>query len=156
MSDYYPNFPEETLTQLSLMVQLQKEDDTYILGGGYGIEVEELFLALNGPKSVSEPVLVDTEGMSKWDRLEHESNELFRALTEAGKNLDERDNAERMAYFRTATSLLDRIVGIQERALNLRKLAQFQQLVLSVMDDVLDGDQRVQVRARLEEAARGE
>lgn len=154
MSRYYPEIDEEALL---LMIELQKEDPNYIFGGHFPAPIEELFKGLHAVQGVlmvaDEP---DLDGMTKWEKLEHESNELFSALTEAGKGIKDRDNAERMSYFRTATQLLERIVGIQERALNVKKLAEFQQIVLSIMDDVLDGDQRTAVRKRLEDAARGE
>jgi hypothetical protein len=157
--DYY--YPDIDIQALLLMIELQKQDPDYIRGSDYGPEIEGLFLGLTEGSGVGAGaglagLPMSTEGMSKWDRLEYESNELFEALTQAGKGLAARDNAEKMAYFRVAASLLEKIVAIQERALNLKKLATFQQIVLSVMDDVLTGDQRLQVRARLEEAARGE
>lgn len=153
MSDYFPDIDTDALV---LMVELQRQDPEYILRGGFPEEIEALFLALNGqarPEKVKEQPL---EELSKWEKLEQESEDLFRSLTEAGKTLDSRDNAEKMAYFRTATTLLERIVGLQERATNLKQLAQFQQTVLSIMDDVLDGDQRMAVRSRLEEAMRAD
>lgn len=153
MNDYFPDIDVDAL---SLMIELQREDPTYVTRGGFPEDVEALFLALNTPVVLDQVAEVDLEGMNKWEKLEHESNELFTLLTEAGKSLDNRDSSEKMAYFRTATTLLERLVGIQERSLNLRRLAQFQQTVVSIMDDVLDGDQRVAVRERLQAELRSE
>lgn len=154
MSDFYPSIDEETLI---LMIDLQKQDPTYVSRGGYPKPIEELFLALTAPKPAAAAVsAADMDNLTKWERLEQESNDLFSALTQTGLDLGNRDNAEKMAYFRTATSLLDRIVGLQERAMNLKRLAQFQQTILTIMDDVLDGDQRQGVRERLKAAMRSE
>lgn len=147
MSDFYPEISLEVQESIVLLAELQGQDPEYLLRSPYSDDFLEIFTVKN------QVLTVDTTDMTKWEKLEHESNELFDALTAAGKDLKDKDNAERMAYFRTSTQLLERIVGIQERALNLKKLAEFQQLVLSIMDDVLDGDQRAQVRDRLREAA---
>lgn len=149
MTDFYPEIDP---AQLELLIDLHKQDPGYILGAPYPQGVIEFFL---GQTQVdADPSLAGTSGeMSKWELLEKQSDELFQALTEAGRNLKDKDDAARMAYFRTATSLLERIVGIQERAVNLKRVSQFQQAVLSIMDEVLDGDQRAAVRERLELAA---
>lgn len=94
------------------------------------------------------------EGEAKWDWLERESASLLRELTEAKNGLDVRDNAEKMAYFRVATALLEKIVAIQERVLNLKHIGRFHQTVLGVMEDVLEPDQRTTVMERLRESLR--
>jgi hypothetical protein len=94
----------------------------------------------------------DLEDDSKWGRLEKESNKLFTMLTEFSNKLDSRDNTETMAYFRTATSLLDKIVGIQERTANLKQISRFHDTVLIVLEDVLDASQRTQVMEQLKKS----
>jgi hypothetical protein len=54
-----------------------------------------------------------------------------------------------MTYFRTATSLLEKIVGINERAVGLKHIHDFQQGVLAIFDDELKADQRTRVMERL-------
>lgn len=160
MNDYiYPPIGQD----LELMLRFQAQDPEYILGGGYSPEVEALFMGGHGvpggsaaPRNGGGTLRADDEaddGLSKWDRLEEHTQNLMQDLREAGESISSRDNAEKMAYFRTATSLLEKMVGLQERVLNLKRLSRFQQEVLRVMEAEMDGDARIRVREALIKAA---
>lgn len=92
------------------------------------------------------------EPKNKWEMLEQEAKRLYDELRETSEGLSIEDHAERMSYFRTATSLLDKLVGLQERAVGLKQISVFQQTVLDIMEDVLDAGQRTEVMQRLKAA----
>lgn len=92
----------------------------------------------------------------KWAKLERETSRLYDELKDSKDNLSIEDHAERMSYFRTATSLLDKLVGLQERAVGLKAIGTFHQTVLDIMEDVLDPGQRTDVMQRLEKVIKGE
>lgn len=142
MTDAY--YPQIDTDALELMIHLQKSDPEYIFGGGFSVQIEELFTALT-----RKPEMIAVPEGNAWDHLVQQIGDLHTELKTAGENLDAKDNAEKMAYFRVATSLLEKLVGLHERGLNLRRIGQFQQLVVQIMEDELDGDQRAKVRQRL-------
>lgn len=111
--------------------------------------------ALRGLKA-DEVVDFGKEPKDKWEKLEIEAAKLYKELQESKTKLTDVDHAERMSYFRTATSLLEKLVGLQERTVGLRAIGAFQQTVLDIMEDVLDAGQRTEVMQRLEKAVRGE
>lgn len=76
---------------------------------------------------------------------------LFLELRDSKENFDVQDNAERMSYFRVATSLLEKLIGMRERANNVKRVSQFYSTVLGVMEEVLEPEQITEVRNRLKE-----
>jgi hypothetical protein len=73
-------------------------------------------------------------------------------LKNYGKTNAKSDQTERMAYFRTATSLLERLVTARERALGIKQIRDFQDTVLNIMEEVCTPDQRTDVMDRLRRA----
>lgn len=77
---------------------------------------------------------------------------VFRDLKDYGKGISATDQTERMAYFRTATSLLERLVNARERALGVKQIKDFQDTVLNIMEEICSPDQRTEVMDRLRQA----
>lgn len=149
---YYPELPEGGLWALEIVLRNAAADPDYLNGVDcpYSGEEIEVLTRLVGVLGVEDEEIDPSE--TKWDRLERESDTLFRGLTNAGKQLEGKDNAEKMAYFRTATSLLDKIVGIQERIANIRAVAVFHATVMGIIEDEMDAGQRTRVMEKLERA----
>lgn len=85
----------------------------------------------------------------KWATLEKEANQLYDDLRNFSDKIGDNDISERMTYFRTATALLEKIVAINERAVGLKHIHDFQQTVLAVFEEELTPDQRTSVIERL-------
>lgn len=153
MSDYHPHLPEGAAWAVDIIVRNAAQDTEYLLDSPYTPEEIGIFERLAGVASgVAEDEIETDEPTDKWGRLEKESNKLFKMLTEFSGKLDAKDNTEQMAYFRTATSLLDKIVGIQERSANLKQINLFHEAVLTTMEDVLEPEQRTAVLENLRNA----
>lgn len=152
---FYPPLPDRAVWAVDIILQNAQEDPEYLEFSPYTQEeIETLQRIFTGVVEVAESE--ELTGEDKWARLEKESNQLFKALTAAGKDLQTADQAQKMAYFRTATSLLDKIVGIQERTANLKQIHKFHNTVLAVMEDTLDPGQRTAVLDRLKESLNAE
>lgn len=153
MDPFYPKIAPGSGWQIETILKNAAQDPYYLEDSPY--EGEDLLALQRMSASDITLAVAEEEPIfegNKWDRLERESNNLYAELVGFKDNLDERDNAERMSYFRTATSLLEKIVGIQERAANLKKINQFHDAVLSAMEDLLEGEQRTAVLNRLQAA----
>lgn len=155
MSDYYPELPEGIVFPLEILLQKIKEDPDYLEFAPYDAEekaILDIILAPHMRRDLLEDDDLEFEE-NKWELLEQESKSLFKMLKEHGGSLGKGDStADRMAYFRTATQLLEKIVAIQERCANLRQINHFHTTVLTVMEDTLTTDQRTQVLQRLKGA----
>lgn len=144
---FYPDLNQE----LDLALDLAGQDADYLLDADcpYSEGTKTAFRRLL-VSSVEE--IEGEEGGDKWSKLERETTRLYKDLKESSQNLGGEDHAERMSYFRTATSLLDKIVGLQERAVGLKQISVFQQTVIDIMEDVCDPGQRTEVMTRLKNA----
>lgn len=85
--------------------------------------------------------------------LEAESLRLFTELREAKDSMGGDDHAERMAYFRTSTSLLDKLITMRERAQNVKAISRFYRVVLDLIEEMLEPGQITRFRERLKEEA---
>lgn len=151
MSDYYPPLPEGSVFALDVILQNLAQDPEYLSVSPYSEEERRVLDQLGAHMSEIED-LENASDVDKWVKLERETQSLFSSLRTAGDELRSGDSAQQMAYFRTATALLEKLVGIQERTANLKQIHQFHNTVLSVMEDTLEPGQRTEVMARLKEA----
>lgn len=146
MSDrYFPEIPPDAWWGLEIILRNTVEDPGYLQDEGcpYPSWFREM-------SQVVAPVEGDLDLGDDID-LEAESARLFRELRDAKEGFGVTDHAEKMAYFRTSTTLLDKLIAMNERARNVKQVSRFYRAVLDVMEEVLDGDQREQVRGRLKE-----
>lgn len=149
---FFPPLPENAVFALDLILKRLAEDPEFLDDEDCPYTSEEKDFLSKFVAEISEVEEAEAELGNKWDRLERESNSLFKNLTETGATLQIKDHTEKMAYFRTATSLLDKIVSIQERTANLRQIHKFHETVLNIMEDTLDAEQRTAVMERLQQS----
>jgi hypothetical protein len=139
--------------ELGLALQLLEQDPGLLADPDcpYSADTKAFLEGLGAKTEVPDGAPAD-----KWAKLERETGRLYDELKDSKDNLSIEDHAERMSYFRTATSLLDKLVGLQERAVGLKAIGTFHQTVLDIMEDILDPGQRTEVMQRLEKVVRGE
>ncbi len=159
--DYlYPDISLQVLRQLELMRRLHLDHPDYFLDSAcpYSEEVERHFRSwFDKPLGTTETetapryeALKDED--DRWEALYREVVDLYTGLKNAKPSAG--DSTESMAYFRTATGLLDKLVSHQERCLGIKQLHEFHQTVLQVMENVMTPDQRNTVMAQLKEAVK--
>lgn len=139
--------------ELGLVLQLLEQDKGLLSDPDcpYSADTKAVLVKFGGPEAEVVEAPAD-----KWAKLERETQRLYDELKDSKDNLSIEDHAERMSYFRTATSLLDKLVGLQERAVGLKAIGTFHQTVLDIMEDVLDPGQRTEVMERLQKVIKGE
>ena len=151
MSFYYPKLDETTVKNLRVVKQLMVAHPGYFLEAPYSKDVEETLTEwfIEKKSSLSKPVAAESgEEKDPWDMLYSESKTLFENLkTVEFSKLGE--TAEMMSYFRTATSLLEKLVSLQERALGLKEIGDFHRAVMDIMENVLTPTQRTTVMDQL-------
>ena len=94
-----------------------------------------------------EALPIDDE--NKWDNLGETMHKLFKELSEYSSNILIDDVKERMAYYRTATALLEKITGLAERIANVKAVHEFTSRVLATFDEVLTPEQRTSAIIKL-------
>jgi hypothetical protein len=155
---YYPEMPAPSLAAIRLIQKKLSEDPSYLSSPDcpYPEEFCDIFAtpavraAPAGEEQRPAPPAVVGD---KWAKLELESQELFDELKNYGDTLKDVeggvDSTEKMAYFRTATALLEKIVSIHERAANLKNLHHFQETILGILEDLMPADKRTEFMNRI-------
>jgi hypothetical protein len=163
----YPDISPQALKIIEMMRRIYAENPDYFEKSPYSHEVEAYFRSwfqkpVGGldPADPANPTGASSEELSaqeqallgegKWDALYRESVSLYVQLKNAKPSAG--DASESMAYFRTVTGLMDKLVGHQERCLGIKQVHQFHQVVMEIMDAVLSEDQRNTVMGKLKNA----
>ena len=143
---YYPPLTDPAAHVLELWAANLKENEGYIAESTYPVWIKDLFGGAEVQEGTAEgPLVVSDELVG-----------LLRDIREAKKGFKADDHAERMSYFRTTTSLLERIVQLQERATNLDKIRQFYGIVLAVIERHVPAGSVGDVQRELKEAMGGD
>lgn len=156
--DYlYPDISVQVLRQLEIMRRLHLDHPDYFLDREcpYPEEVERHFRSwFDSPLGTSSDEEVaryePLTGEDRYETLYREVVDIYTSLRAAKPSAG--DSSESMAYFRTVTGLLDKLVSHQERCLGIKQVHEFHQTVLDIMENTLTPDQRNVVMARLKES----
>lgn len=154
-------FPELNEKNMHVVAQLYDDDPHYFehINCPYSEEVINIFKAGNPSNDYFDAE--DMEGMdiSEFDegRLIKEISILWGQLKSQGETMSKSETAsERNTYFRMSTALLEKIVALRERCMNLKKMHDFTDAVLAVMEDKLDAEQRTAVMEELNKILEGD
>jgi hypothetical protein len=141
--DTAPRLDDKTNWTLQVIMKGLMQDPKYLEGAGYPKDLEDF---LSGRASRVDVSNIEVEALD----VPAEINSLFRDLKEQRNTFAASDSSEKMAYFRVATSLLEKLVTLTERANRVQQVGQFYSLVLGVFDEFLSADDILKVRQRLE------
>ncbi len=157
--DYlYPDVSPQQLKMIEVMRRLHKEHGDYFFAPEcpYPQEVERYFRSwfdkpIDGSTSNEAGGKNDRlTGSDRYDELYLELVDVYTSLKNAKPSAG--DSSESMSYFRTATSLLEKLLGYQERALGIKAISEFHATVTEIMESVLTEDQRNTVMERMKNA----
>jgi hypothetical protein len=106
------------------------------LGTGLDKELTALLLPVTAPvgAEVAAPAS-DEQILGQVEKMLNEASQ----LSDGSTNLT---TSERIALFKAQAQLVEKWVSNRERVLNVKQMAEFQQVVISYMDAVLTPDQR--------------
>ena len=151
---YYPSLDLQTIKNLQIVKDLMLEHkDAYFLEGEYNHETEQLLQKLFTqvlPFNMYQSAVSDKE-LNLIDEVEN----LFKLMRDAKEQLggNSSDIQERMTYFKTLSTNLEKIITLKQQALGIKEIHDFHQAVINVMEDVLTGAQRTEVINRLKIAS---
>jgi hypothetical protein len=146
----YPKIPDEFGTALSAVAKALELNPGYLDRPDcpYSPALKGALRALRGSGGQVEPIF--NENVADVDVIERELKELLTKMKSFGEKLDGLDANEKIQYFKASTGLWEKLIGMQERTLNLKKLSEFQTRVIEIMSDLMDVDQREEMMKRLE------
>tara|TARA_R110002072_G_scaffold23791_2_gene81589 strand:- start:716 stop:1177 length:462 start_codon:yes stop_codon:yes gene_type:complete len=148
---YFPILDDEALFSLELIRAKMQENPGFLHDEecpypGWLIE-------MLGSETVGAEGVEEEGGDDDEVDLVKETTRLFNDLKKAADNFQTDDHSERMSYFRVSTALLEKLVAMKERSLNVRQVSRFYSTVLELMEEVLEPGQITKIRERLKEYA---
>lgn len=99
----------------------------------------------------SDAIFSDDQGLDgEADSLIKEVKTAINSMKRLQRDMESStDIGERLQFLKNYSSLMDRYLGIQEKAHGLKQMYEFQRLVVEVMEQVLDKDARLDFKERL-------
>jgi len=144
MDTYYPTLDIQTVRNLKIIQQLARETPGYWEGSPYPTEVE----AFVGGVRVAAPPTNEGDSDKNFDIIKETRD----TLTELKKfKPEEKDTAQLMAYYRTKTALIDKILAQMDKGTNQKQISEFYSLVLSTLEEICSATQIATFNERLKD-----
>lgn len=87
------------------------------------------------------------------EELEQEVSDLLRSAKEASANLGTIEAKDKMAVLKGQGQLLEKLIELRERMLNLKHMSAFKRVVIDVLDTVCTPAQRTEITTKLGDLA---
>lgn len=148
---FYPALDFPTVKNLDLIRQLSSEHPAYWMQSEYPMDIERLIKAWFDPKTIKELVNKqrredantsdDAPGLDE-DRYEYLYQETVNLYKEMKLAKYSGSNEDSMAYFKTAVSLQEKLISLQERSLGMKQVSDYNSMVMTFIDKICTEDQR--------------
>lgn len=137
---FYPTVREETILSLNVVVQALERDPTYLDNPDcpYSDTIKAFFRTKAAVSEAPIDLFADEEDLVVIDQ---QIQAVINDLEAFSKTLGNADHSEKLAYFKTKTTLIEKLISMKERVFNLKEVNEFRNTVLSLLDDVCDKDQ---------------
>lgn len=186
MSKFYPQLEPRALTALTTIKQLLEADAGYLDDPScmYDDDLKTQLKRLLEPKEiiVEKEVVVEKiiekkvevaalaaeggktgpkgptkkAGSTNIDAVSAELKEVMKDLREMKLNAKTLQPADRIQVFKTQVALIEKMLTMEERATNIKKVSMFMSVVMGILDDAFTDEQRQNFMKRLEPFAKDE
>lgn len=117
----------------------------------YTAKEKELLSKLLGFEARKAPSGLEIrEGQDKYDALLDEVESTISEMKLLENELSGAETSDRVAVLKAKTALLEKWTSLKERIYSLKEISEFQSIILAVMDDVCNVDQRSEIMKRLQ------
>lgn len=163
MTAHYPPLPSTLTTQLEAVALFMENDPSYLLNPAcpYPDKLKALLKKLIGPVLTEEDLAEGSvfkagqDGGEQIDSFMAEVQATINSMKTLAAEMATSDISDRMTFLKNYAPLLERFLSMKEKAAGLKQMFDFQAVVTSVMDEVLDKDGRLDFKNRLRQVASG-
>ena len=116
------------------------------------VEVEKPIYIQHKPKSIDTVALEETlEDLESTDVMLAEVKRIYIQLQTMGSSMTSEDasSAEKNTYFKLSTTLLEKLLGMQERIINIKTITSQIDIILEIMESEVPVDVRNSIMSRL-------
>ena len=168
MTDTF-SYPPLRIGLLSSLVNLKEQydlDENFLAASPYDNEVQEILKRLLQPKIVEKVKEVEVVRTAKagrgrpsgdvalsveaQDEVLKEVKDLIKQLNELDAGDKALDTGERVKIINTKSNLIERLVKMQERVFNVKRMSDFQDTIIGILDDLVSEKDRTTFLKRLE------
>jgi hypothetical protein len=149
----YPTFPPGLETRLAATVLAATTHKTFFEDPScpYSEELKGFLRKIVSETRVEKKERVRAEGnkdeldenADKFDLMLVEIESMMKEMDSIEDDLQDADTGDRVQYVKAKTALVEKWIGIKEKVYSVREIADFQTIVIELMDSVLDKDQRL-------------
>jgi hypothetical protein len=147
---FYPTIRDETAVALNAVLQNIQLDASYLDKPEcpYSPAIKSFFKSRI--ETSSGPEIDIFAGEDELIVLDSQIIKVINDLEKFGNTLTSEDVTEKMAYFRTKTSLIEKLVTMRERLANLKEISDFRSIILGFMNETCTKDQITDLMHRLD------
>lgn len=150
---FYPQIRDEQIMVLNAVTLNMEKDGGYLDSPEcpYSDQIKAFFRKKIDVSAAKGGEIVDLfEGEDQLGLLEDQIKALINDLESYGKKLEASDSTEKMAYFRTKTALIEKLVNMRERVFTIKEINDFRSTVIAFMNESLTKDQITAFMKRLD------
>lgn len=151
MSYYYPTLNEK---DLKLISKLMKDNPDYLTHPDCPYS-ETTKILLGGPTDLDHLVSdinddFDVESFKDPEYLLSQVVQIYNRLEASGQEMRNSESAsDKTAYFRLSTSLMEKLISMQERVYNMSEIKYFKEKILQIMEEEISTDDRSNIIERI-------
>lgn len=156
----YPQISSDRLLPFKLVSQRLQDDPNYLdkpacpYTGEVRGWLKSVFARRDEVRAaavVCEAVDLSTEGA--WTDVARQARQLYAELEAVKAAVGQGDTGERIQLAKAQAGLLERLIAVGKDAMGLKEVAEFKRIMMGVVDDLLNDEQRAEMMKRLGEAA---
>lgn len=143
---YYPNISEEQILLINRVQRTLGENPKYLDDAPYSQVIKDFF-------KKSAAAATQTQDLFEGDEIEavaRQVQKLINDLEAFATQLTSADHSEKLQYFKTKTTLVEKLIVQLERTANLKQINEFRSIVIQFMDEVLTKDQVTDFMKRID------
>jgi hypothetical protein len=136
---FYPPIEAKNLSPFRSIRALLDKDPAYLDNPAcpYDQETKGFLKLMLGAPGGAPAVALETA-----EDLEKQLNEIYSGLVQFGNQQGLKDQSDRIAWAKAVTGILDKVITLKERTINMKNYSDFQKRVLTVLDGLLTPAQR--------------
>lgn len=146
MTRFYPTIDPVALTALRTIRKLASQDPGYLTDPECPYAPEDLFFVTSYPET-------NTPASEEIGDLDTEVDALFRYVKGLKPATVSEANKESLDWARIASSLMEKLIGLRERAAKVKDVVKFQDTVMSFLEDICSPEQRTRFMDMVEQNA---
>lgn len=105
---------------------------------------EQVKMLIESQKKENTPIEQNESELDEEIDIDKESRRLYNQIKGKMANLDRMETSEQLQLFRTATTLLEKLLNVNERASNVEKFNDFKKFIIESMDRYLTPSQKTE------------